>query len=189
MSKTSDNVEDIIRKKLEKRKENKNIRDYKKTIRTHLLTSRFNTETRQQNELYRNEKWQNGCFYCTPEKISQNIPIDSKIIVLEMDNDKNQIFGVGMLTNKPFFNKYSVYTDENYNRYNYIGKYRIKREDLNPKEEAIFKALDILCFKGNEHMKRGHGLKTFPIKLLMNCKNTLDITAFIESMFKNRFSK
>jgi hypothetical protein len=183
------NQEDILRKKLEKRQENIKIRHYKSTLRTHLLTSRFNTETRKQNELYRNEKWPNGCLYCSPEQISQKIPIDAKIIVLEMDNDTNKIFGIGLLTNKPFFNKYSIYTDENYNRYNYIGKYRIKREDLTEKEEPVFKALDILCFTGNEHMKRGHGLKAFPMKLLMNCSNTLEITTFIENMFKTRFSK
>ena len=84
--------ENEIRKKLEKRQENINIRHYKSTIRTHLLTSRFNTETRKQNDNYRNEKWPNGCLYCSPEQISQNIPIDAKLIVLEMDNDKNQIF-------------------------------------------------------------------------------------------------
>lgn len=181
--------EDILRKKLEKKQDNINIRNYKSTIRTHLLTSRFNTETRKQNEIYRKNKWANGCLYCSPEQISQNIPIDSKIIVLEMDNDKNSIFGVGLLTNKPFFNKYAVYGDENYNRYNYIGKYRIEREDLTEQEEAVFKALDILCFKGNQHMKRGHGLKAFPTKLLMNCSKTFEITPFIENMFKTRYSK
>jgi hypothetical protein len=181
--------EEFIKKKLEKKQDNINIRNYKLTIRTYLLTSRFNTETRKQNEIYRHTKWQNGCLYCCPEKISQSIPIDSKVIVLEMDNDINKIFGVGMLTNKPIFNKHCVYKDENYNRYNYIGKYRISREDLTNKEEAVFKALDILCFTGNQHMKRGHGLKAFPTKLLMNCSKTLDITQFIENMFKTRFSK
>jgi hypothetical protein len=180
--------ESELRKKLEKKNENIKIRNYKSTVRTHLLTSRFNTETRKQNEVYRSEKWPNGCLYCSPEQISQHIPINAKIIVLEMDNDINQIFGVGLLKNKPFFNKHSVYEDENYNRYSYVGKYRITREELNNTEEAVFKALDILCFKGNTHMKRGHGLKTFPTKLLMNCSNTFDITPFLEDMFKTRFS-
>ena len=103
--------EDILRKKLEKRQENTKIRHFKSTLRVHLLTSRFNTETRKQNEIYRNQKWPNGCLYCSPEPISQQIPIDSKIIVLEMDNDINKIFGIGLLTNKPFFNKYSIYED------------------------------------------------------------------------------
>ena len=106
-----------------------------------------------------------------------------------MDNDKNTIFAAGMLLNKPFFNKHSVYTDDNYNRYSYIGKYRIKRDELTEQEEAVFKALDILCFKGNDHMKRGHGLKAFPTKLLMNCSTVINMTNYIEYMFKRRFSK
>jgi len=180
---------DKIRKKLEKKQENIRIRKFKSEMRTFILTSRFNTETRLQNEKYRNQKWPNGCVYCTPEQISQKIPIDAKMIVLEMDNDKNTIFGAGMLLNKPFFNKHSVYTDDNYNRYSYIGKYRIKREELTEQEEAVFKALDILCFTGNDHMKRGHGLKSFPTKLLMNCSTVINMNHYIEDMFKRRFSK
>jgi hypothetical protein len=170
-----------------KKEENHKIRQFKKTIKTHLLTSRFNTKTIAQNDTYRKKKWANGCLYCSPEQICNQIPIDAKIIVLEMDNDKNRIFGIGLLLNRPYFNKHTVYDDYNYNRYNYIGKYRIKREELNIEEESVLKALDILCFTGNEHSKRGHGLKSFPIKLLMNCKNVFDITDYIENMFKTRF--
>lgn len=181
--------EEILRKKLEKKNENIEIRKFKSEMRTFLLTSRFNTITRRQNEEYRENKWNNGCLYCSPEPISQNIPMNAKLIILEMDNDKNKIFGIGMVINKPFFNKHSVYEDNNYNRYSYLGKNRIKREDLTDRENAVFNALDTLCFKGNEHMKRGHGLKAFPTKLLMNCRNTIDIIHFIETMFKTRFSK
>lgn len=172
-----------------KQQENHNVRQFQKTIRTHLLTSRFNNFTKSQNENYRMRKWKQGCVYCSPEQISQKIPIGAKIIVLEMNNETNQIFGIGLLLNKPLFSKHSVYDDGNYNRYNYIGKYRISREDLTSKEEAVMKALDILCFTGNDHSKRGDGLKSFPIKLLMNCYKVFPITEFIETMFKNRFAE
>jgi hypothetical protein len=178
-----------VEKQLRKQEENHNIREYQKTIRTHLLTSRFNNHTKEENEKYRRKKWPNGCVYCSPDLINQKIPIDAKIIVLEMNNETNQIFGIGLLLNKPFFNKHSVYEDGNYNRYNYIGKYRIKREELTPKEEAVMKALDILSFTGNDHSKRGHGLKSFPTKLLMNCHKVFPITEYIESMFKTRFAE
>ncbi|NBY41529.1 MAG: hypothetical protein EBQ66_11805, partial [Flavobacteriia bacterium] len=85
--------------------------------------------------------------------------------------------------------KYSVYQENNFNRFNYIGKYRIERPDLNTEEEAVFKALDILCFTGNSHMKRGHGLKLFPLKLLLNCEKVLNLTEYIEKMFSSRFQK
>jgi hypothetical protein len=175
--------------RLKKREEAHALRAYKKTHQSFLMTSRFNNQTAQENKRWREKSWPEGCVYCTPSKISDDIPIQAKLMVLEMNNDTNQIMGVGLCINKSFVERYAVYQEGNYNRYNYIGKYRIARETLDPTEEAVFKALDILCFTGNEHMKRGHGLKKFPIKLLYNCRSVLNIPEFIENMFKIRFSK
>jgi hypothetical protein len=180
--------EEKLRVKQLKKEENLKVSLYRKEMRVYLMTSRFNTKTREQNDIYRTNHWQNGCIYCSPEPISQKIPLNSKMVVLEMDNDTNKIFGVGMIMNKPY-NKCSVYEEQNYNRYNYIGKYRIKREEFNEKEEAVFKALDILCFTGNEHMKRGQGIRMFPLKMLLRCKDIVDIPDFIDKMFVSRFSK
>ena len=177
-----------IEKKLEKIQEKCEIKAYKSTQIIFPMTSRFNTKTREENKIFREKGWPNGCLYCCPGEVSQSIPPLAKLIVLEMDNDRNQIFAVGRCANKSLPNKYKVYEEQNYNRYNYIGKTRIVREELNPIEEAVFKALDQLCFYGNEHMKRGNGLKAFPTKLLVNCKDVLDIPTFLENMFTSRFS-
>jgi hypothetical protein len=175
--------------RLKKREEAHAIRAYKKTQRSFLMTSRFNSETAEENKKWRDNSWPDGCVYCAPDKISDKIPIESKLMVLEMNNNTNKIMGVGLCVNKSFVERYTVYQDGNYNRYNYIGKYRIARKDLDAKEEAVFKALDILCFTGNEHMKRGQGIKQFPTKLLYNCRYVLNIPEFVENMFKVRFSK
>jgi hypothetical protein len=127
---TTINEEEKIRKQIFTKEERKKVANYKKTMRVYLMTSRFNATTRIQNEVYRKQKWPNGCIYCAPEPISEKIPFNSKMIVLEMDNDINKIFAVGMFINKAFINKYNVYVDGNYNRYTYIGKHRIKREEL-----------------------------------------------------------
>lgn len=180
--------EEVLQKKIQQKKDAAEIRNFKLQQRTFILTSRFNTQTREENERFRRKNWGKGCLYCAPEQVSQTIPPQAKMIVLEMDNDKNQIFAIGMCANKSFINKYAVYQDYNYNRYNYIGKHRILRSEFTPLEEAVFKALDQLCFYGNEHMKRGHGLKSFPAKFLVNCKSVMDITSFLENMFVTRFS-
>lgn len=173
-----------------KQKESKRaLKTYMKNQHIFLMTSRFNNRTAEENQRFRDSGWPNGCLYCSPQTISNTIPIHSKLMVLEMNNDTNKIMAVGLCVNKPFTEKYRVYEEANYNRYSYVGKYRIERENLDPKEEAVFKALDILCFTGPEHMKRGHGIKQFPVKLLYNCRNIIDIPSFIENMFKNRFSK
>lgn len=180
-------TEEANEKRILKRKTNAAIKHYKQHQSVHIMTSRFNSATRIENQSFREKSWPNGCLYCTPMEVSQSIPPLAKMIVLEMDNDKNQIFAIGMCGNKSIPNKYRVYNEQNYNRYNYIGKHRILRTDLNVTEEAVFKALDQLCFFGNDHMKRGNGLKSFSTKLLINCKSVLDIPAFLDNMFISRF--
>lgn len=178
-----------LENKIKDKEERTQINSFKKGIQTYLLTSRFNTITRTQNEIYRHSYWKNGCLYCAPVPVNKDIPIGSKMIVLEMDNDTNQIFAVGLLTNKPFTSRFSVYEDHNYNRYNYTGRYRIKREDCTDEEEAILQMLDFMCFKGNHHMKRGQGLTAFPVKILWKLSENFNLTEFLEIMFRTRFSK
>ena len=66
--------------------------------------------------------------------MTNQIPIDSAVFVLEMNNDKNKIMGIGMVRNHPVLNKYRVYKNNNYNRYVYTGKHYINREAMNPQE-------------------------------------------------------
>ena len=57
---------------------------------------------------------------------------------------------------------------------------------MNIEEETIMKVFDILCFKGNRHMKRGQGLKMFPSRMLFNVRKKIDLVEFIRNMFKKR---
>jgi hypothetical protein len=120
--------------------------------------------------------------------ISKNVPADSVMFILEMNNDRNRIEGIGMVRNHPYANKYDVYSNGNYNRYTYVGKYRIDRDSMNEEENEIMTVFDILCFTGNKHMKRGQGLKAFPVEFLYKCSRTLDLVVFITNMFRSRIS-
>jgi hypothetical protein len=164
----------------------KKINDFILEQRHYLLTSRFNNETWNENHEYRMRHKTIGCIYCTPERISQAIPLDAIIFILEMNNDTNKIIGVGMVRNRPICDKYYVYKEGNYNRFVYVGKTRISRDEMTEEEEEIMKLFDILCFKGNKHMKRGHGLKSFPIEILYKCSKKLNLVNFISEMFKKR---
>jgi len=108
------------------------------------------------------------------------------MFVLEMNNDTNRIMGIGMVKNHPICNKYRVYRHGNYNRYVFTSKYRIDRSDMTEGEEKIMQAFDILCFTGNCHMKRGQGLKAFPMIMLFRCLEVVDLVKFVTEMFKNR---
>ena len=79
-----------------------------------------------------------------------------------------------------------VYDNQNYHRYQYVGKIRIDRSEMTEEEETIMKVFDILCFKGNKHQKRGHGLKQFPQDMLFRCSKVLDLVQFIQNIFLRR---
>jgi len=165
------------------------LSDFKKNLNKFLITSRFNNKTSLENKIFRNAHSKINCIYCSPVPVSRDVPVDKLMYVLEMNNDTNQIIGIGLVKNHPQVNKYSVYETGNYNRYNYIGSMRIDRSEMTKDEEIILKALDILCFKGNRHMKRGHGLKLFPLEILFNCLKKIDILDFINNMFKIRLKE
>jgi hypothetical protein len=163
--------------------------DYKKELRNFLLTSRFTNSTWFENKVFRETNPMFKCIYCSPDKVSQNIPIESILFILEMNNDTNQIMGVGMVRNHPIVSKFYVYDDGNYNRYVYTGKNRIDREEMSEEEDRVMQIFDILCFKGNRHMKRCNGLKSFPTDMLYRCSKKLDLVKFIGNMFKIRLAK
>lgn len=172
----------------EKKIHQANLKEYKNQFRNFLLTSRFNNNTWAENEYYRSTHSQIGCIYCSPDPISQIIPNESIMFILEMNNDTNEIMGIGLVRNHPILNKHYVYGNGNYNRYVYVGKTRIDRSTMSEEEDQVMKIFDILCFTGNRHMKRGQGLKSFPIDMLYRCSKKIDLVKFISEMFKSRLS-
>jgi hypothetical protein len=190
----------------------KKIRIFKATIiQTPILITIFDDETVEQNRKYRTSKKMElipkGCIYCSPTLVAEYIPINTFMYVIEMNNDKNKIIAIGKVRNKSHFQKFTVYQDRSYNQYQYIGKWRIPREEFTEDEETIAKIIDILCFTGNGHMKRSYGLKTFPIEILydllknpvsvykqnrrfanmeMDYEMSIDLVKFIKNMFDTR---
>lgn len=181
----------------EKQKLKKEYKQFLLNRRQYIMTSRFGTYRKSNGEIY--DTWEENmayrkkkniaCIYCSPHKISEAIPIDSILFILEMNNDLNKIMGIGMIKNHPICGKYSLYKDGNFNRYVYTGKYRIDRDDMTEKEEEIMKALDILCFTGNTHLKRGKGITAYPPYMLFKCHHIIDLVSFISDTFKSHFSK
>jgi len=170
-------------------RENTGLKDYEQTAKSILTTTRFNNETWEQNSEYRYKNPALGCVYGTPEPLSTNISHDKIIFVLEMNNEKNRIMGIGMIRNNTNIKKHRIYNNDDYNRYSYIGKYRIDRETMTKEEEDIMKVFDILCFKGARHQKRLKGIKRFPMDMLYNCSKIMNLLEFIGKMFKKRLEK
>ena len=151
----------------------------------YIATTRFNNETWDQNMRWRNVNGWEGCLYGTPMRIKEDIPIGSAIVILEMNNEKNQIMGLGLIENKlALDNKYNIYKWGNYNRFTYKGKYRIDREDLEPQEQIIVRVLELLVFKGYRHLKRGQGITSLPLWIMNN--KQVNFKKEIASMFTRR---
>ena len=163
---------------------NSDYGEYCASIKTPLVTTRFNNTTWNENIEYRKKHPVLGCVYATPDINSARIAPESILFVLEMNNDMNRIMGIGMVRNHAFVKKHRVYSNDNYNRYAYVGKNRIDRDDMTEEEDTMMRAFDALCFTGARHMKRLQGIKAFPTDMLYKCKEIVDLVDFVRNMFK-----
>jgi hypothetical protein len=189
-TKDDDDFEDneaIIRKRMLINKRLTSIKREKAIPKRHyLMTSRFNNKTFREMREYCRDSKSAKVVYGSPKEISMYVPRDTIMFILEMNNDMNRIMGVGLVKNNPYPNKHIIYEDGNCNRYNFVGKYRIDREEMTENEEWIFKALDIICFTGCRHQKRNQGITIFPPDMIERCKKRLDLVLFVTNMFKSR---
>jgi hypothetical protein len=174
-------------KKWEKRELLRKIRTFQKSLRHTLATTRFNNSTWEENHKMRQSNPVAKCIYATPIQITNRVALDSNVFVIEMNNQIDKIMGIGIIKNHPVAGKYSVYSEPNYNRFVYIGKWRIDRDDMSESELAILKLLEAVCFRGINHSKRGQGITMLPVKIQYKSHTLgLNLTESICDMFKSR---
>jgi hypothetical protein len=161
---------------------------YQKEMKNQILTTRFINATWEENRQF-SKQLKYNCFYCSPRQISSKIQENKLCFVFEMNNEKNKIQGIGLIKNKVYHQNLSIYEKGNYNRYSYVGKYRIDRSELNPEEEAWIQQIDDFCFRGKCHLKRGQGFTSFPITILYKyyIEKEVHMIDEISNMFKKRF--
>ena len=156
-----------------------------------LSTTRFSEITWEENCAYRKKHNLTGPIYCAPMKMRETIMVDSLVFVIEMNNDKNKIEGIGLIKNRHISTderfKYFVYEEGNFNRYIYKGDYRIDRNILENYNLKLIEILDYICFKGKTHLKRGNGFMKVPDKLLLN--KDFNILNEIKQIFLKHFNK
>ena len=148
----------------------------------HIMVTRFNNNTWNELLEYKKRKNITGAFYGVPIRVSPSIPIKSKMIVLEMNNDTNSIMGIGLITNYLKMNEiHKIYSWGNWNRFVYQGKYRISRYDMNRNELELIEKMENKVFRSKGHLKRGQGIQSVP----KNRYDLDDINKF-QQMFKDR---
>ena len=128
-----------------------------------MLTTRFTTETFQENKRYR-DTHNIPCIYSSSLPISDKLPYQD-YYVLEMNNTTNRIMGIGKISKKLEPTE-QIYSYKYYNRYTYKGKsYAQITEELDlPKEyRDIITRVERKIFYGRGHIKRGSSFTSFPI--------------------------
>lgn len=155
------------------------------SMKLFIATTRFNNETWEQNMMWRRSNEWEGCIYGSPMEMKEDIYKGALVIILEMNNDINQIMGIGLVKNRVMNDKYRIYKWGNYNRYTYKSEYRIDREELDDAEEKVFNILDQLLFKGSRHSKRGQGITSMPDWIVKN--KHIDFTKKLREMFISRY--
>lgn len=172
-------------------RENPEYREYVTSMKQHIVTTRFNNQTWNENVNFRNKHKSFGCIYGVPEPVNTAFKEKAVMFVLEMNNAENKIMGIGMVANVCHVKKYRIYNDDNYNRYAYVGKYRIDRDDVQVEDAYIFDLFDQLCFYGASHQKKLPGIKGFPVDRLFKMKKSkeLDLVDYMKEMFKKEILK
>lgn len=134
----------------------------------HIASTRFNNKTYRENLSYR-EKYQENVIYGTDIKINDKYSPGALIFVIEMNNEKDQIEGIGLIRNIMVHDiKTKIYDNPDYNRYIYRGDYWLNRETILAHDKDIVKICDIVLFRGKSHMKRISGISILTEKLFTN---------------------
>ena len=151
--------------------------------------TRFNNRTWEENQNYRVKHGLTGCCYGTPVLLQEHIAIGAIIYVIEMNNEKNKIMGIGLIKNHNRSDKrYRIYSDGNYNRFNYQSEYRLDRTELKYNNKEFMKCMELILFKGYTHMKRGHGIQLITKKKYNELKYSKpEVLNIIREMFINKY--
>lgn len=152
-----------------------------------LASTRFNDETWNENMVYRRTNELKGCIYGTPNPMSELIPLNTNVVICEMNNSSDKIMGLGLIKNYLYVNQYhKIYSRGNYNRYTYKSDYRIDRDELIQEDEVkVLEDLEKIVFKGKGHLKRGFGITSIPEKKVKPL--TYNLRDKVNRLFLTRF--
>ena len=110
-----------------------------KSIRN-IGTSKFTTGTYKENCEYKKKLGKENHIMTTRMNPINSVPVDAGIFILEMNNNTNEIEGIGIIRNMPTRCEevgLKIYNDDYYNSYFYHGTYHISRKKILEKHENI----------------------------------------------------
>jgi hypothetical protein len=151
-----------------------------------LATTRFTDKTFAENKKWCEKNNWKGCIYGTSKRICSDIAQGKVLMVLEMNNTKNIIEGIGLIKNQNVSDKYyKIYEDTTYNRYVYKSKYRIDISELTTQEKKYVAIFHVLLFRCIRHVKRQQGITKMP-DWIVNSK-VFNFTKFFKELFEKKY--
>jgi|TARA_B110000046_G_scaffold172412_1_gene194158 hypothetical protein len=149
----------------------------------HIGTTRFTNETFEENKKWREKHNWKGCIYGLSKRVPLYLGSEALIYVVEMNNDTNQIEGVGLIRN--YINKEKrtwIYnSDTSYNRFIYNSAFRLDKGDF--KHHKTIELLETILFYGSGHYKRGKGITVIDWKKMHS-----RVIKVLRKYFKSLFS-
>jgi len=136
-----------------------------------IMTTRFSDYGFIENKEWREFRGMKGCIYGTPKMVSSKVGDGVAMFVIEMNNSRNRIEGIGFVVNRPCEDNYKrkIHGSDNLNRYVYEGRYRLDKGDIvDEYHKNVISVLERLLFKGAKHSKRSIGITRLPEWLKYN---------------------
>jgi hypothetical protein len=149
----------------------------------YVATTRFTEKTWDECSTWMKKREKTGCVYNSPMRISDTVPIRAHMFIVEMNNDRNKVMGIGLIRNTlGHCKKVRIYQDHYYNRYCYRGEQRLDRSELLAETVLIegvsvglLRLLEVLCFMGSTHSKRNRGISLLPKQVIDNGYISLEV--------------
>lgn len=161
------------------------VKDINHVVNIDIATTRFSDVTFKENKIWRDRNENRGCIYGTPILMSSKIKEGDATFVIEMNNDRNRIEGIGLIVNRPAREHYvNIHRNMNLSRYIYQGQYRLDKSVVTCEyHKKVIWVLEILLFKGSGHSKRSIGITRLPGWLMFN-RFEYDFGVVIKEMFE-----
>ena len=138
--------------------------------RYYVMSTRFTPDTYRQYKSYISNHIPIGVIYGTSIPISENIPHNARLFVIEMLNYPKdspeypgKITGIGVIRNRIHFHTHRIYDINRYNRCIYMGTFRIEVHKMTSHEKEMIRRLEFALFHGAYHQKRATGITSLPI--------------------------
>ena len=150
-----------------------------------IYTTRYNNMTYLENFRYKESMLNEfkGSLYSTMSPLPVSAPYDKYIFVLDMNNTRNKIMGIGFIKNNLANDQtIRVYQDPNFNNYIYKSKFYLPVDEENWEMnwlDFLHEEFEKKLFFGKQHLKRGGSFTRFPLKWMKHKHLKFILSLFI----------